>query len=90
LQIGISSDPSVDLGFGLNLSRLASNSGSSQQQQSQSQSSSSTGSTMMGDSSNNQLEIMQRINAMLENSLDLSNLTGEVAPKRNSSSYSGK
>ena len=43
---------------------------------------------MMGDSSNNQLEIMQRINAMLENSLDLSNLTGEVAPKRNS--YSGK
>lgn len=33
------------------------------------------------------LEIMQRINAMLENSLDLSNLTGDVAPKRN---YSGR
>lgn len=38
----------------------------------------------MGEATN--LEIMQRINAMLENSLDLSNLTGEVASKRN---YSG-
>lgn len=35
----------------------------------------------MGEATN--LEIMQRINAMLENSLDLSNLTGEVASKRN-------
>ena len=43
---------------------------------------------MMGDLSNNQMEVMQRINAMLENSLDISNLTGEVAPKRNN--YSGK
>lgn len=42
----------------------------------------------MGDLSNNQMEVMQRINAMLENSLDISNLTGEVAPKRNN--YSGK
>ena len=39
----------------------------------------------MGEATN--LEIMQRINAMLENSLDLSNLTGEVASKRN---YTGK
>lgn len=39
----------------------------------------------MGEATN--LEIMQRINAMLENSLDLSNLTGEVASKRN---YSGE
>lgn len=85
-QLGISSDPSVDLGFGLNLSRLCgTNSSSSQQGQSVQTNSGTTNNGSMSEATN--LEIMQRINAMLENSLDLSNLTGEVASKRN---YTGK
>lgn len=86
LQLGISSDPSVDLGFGLNLSRLCgTNSSGNQQGQSVQSNSGTTNNGTMGEATN--LEIMQRINAMLENSLDLSNLTGEVASKRN---YTGK
>lgn len=81
-QLGLGSDPSVDLGFGLNLSRLCGTNSNGNQQAPSVQSSNGTNSSgTMGEATN--LEIMQRINAMLENSLDLSNLTGEVAAKRN-------
>lgn len=66
----------------MNLSRLCgTNSSGTQQSQSVQSNSGTSNNGSMGEATN--LEIMQRINAMLENSLDLSNLTGEVASKRN-------
>jgi hypothetical protein len=85
LQLGLGSDPSVDLGFGLNLSRLCGTNSNGNQVQSAQTNNGTSNSGTMGEATN--LEIMQRINAMLENSLDLTNLTGEVASKRN---YTGK
>jgi hypothetical protein len=81
LQLGLGSDPSVDLGFGLNLGRLCGSNSNGNQVQSAQSNNGTSNSGSMGEATN--LEIMQRINAMLENSLDLTNLTGEVASKRN-------
>lgn len=78
LKLGIGSDSSVDLGFGvgLNLSRQYSAAGNSQA------STNGLGSSASLSDSQNNAEIFQRLNQMLEN-CDQGNPTSESTSKRN-------